>query len=224
MCIRDSVDWVRRRLDRAGIQVRRVLDFGCGVGHGIPELLDRLRAQEVIGVDVSEPMLALARKNYGSSRTRFMSPEAACDTGPFDLAFTTGVFHHIPPADRPNAVRLILRALRPDGALAFWENNPWNPLMRLSMSRVRFDKDAITISPPEAVRLLRDGGFEVIDTSFRFLFPRLLAPLRVLEPALSPMPIGAQYLVWCRKPIGAPAAISADKSSPVSSAGRAQPA
>lgn len=220
---RERVDWVRRLLDQALLTVHRVLDFGCGVGHSTPELLGRLGAREVVGVDVSERMLDLARERYGSAPARFMSPEAACETGPFDLAFTTGVFHHIPPANRRESVDLVFRALRPGGAFAFWENNPWNPGMRISMSRVSFDKDAITLTPPEAAALLRDGGFDVIATSFRFIFPRMLAALRVLEPRLSALPIGAQYLVWCRKPTGAPAAESGDKSSPVSSAGRAQP-
>jgi SAM-dependent methyltransferase len=220
---RERVDWVRRRLDQAGIVPTRVLDFGCGVGYATPELLGRLDARELVGVDVSERSLAIARAHYGSDRARFLTADAALDTGAFDLAFTNGVFHHIPPAERLDAVRTVLRSLRPGGAFAFWENNPWNPGMRISMSRVSFDKDAITITPPEAARLLREGGFQVVETTFRFIFPRLLAWLRALEPPLAALPIGAQYLVWCRKPSDAPAARSGDRSSPASSGGRAQP-
>jgi SAM-dependent methyltransferase len=217
---RERLAWVRRLLDRSGLVARRVLDFGCGVGFATPDLFARLNAEEVVGVDVSEQSLALARSQYGSDRARFLAPNAAIETGPFDLAFTNGVFHHIAPAERGAAVRVVYAALRPGGVFAFWENNPWNPAMRYSMSRVSFDKNAITITPPEARTLLDAGGFQIVETSYRFIFPRLLAPLRALEPALSTLPIGAQYLVWCRKPSDAPTAESADKNSPARSGDR----
>lgn len=210
---RERLDWVKRWLTREGVAVRRVLDFGCGIGHATPLLLDRLGAAEVVGVDVSTRSLAVARERYGSDRTHFMAPEDALGTGPFDLAFTNGVFHHIPPRDRPAAVRTVWDALRPGGIFAFWENNPWNPGTRFIMSRVSFDKDAITITPPEARAMLRAAGFHVARTTSRFYFPKALAVLRVIEPALTSLPLGGQYLVWCQKPTGAPAARSEDRSS-----------
>ena len=221
---RERIAWVRHCLDREGTAVRRVLDFGCGVGRATPLLLDLLGAAEVIGVDVSARSLARAREQYGSSQARFMAPDDALAVGPFDLAFANGVFHHIPPAERAAAVRLVWQVLRPGGIFAFWENNPWNPGTRYIMSRVSFDKDAITITPPEARGMLRAGGFEVRHTTSRFYFPRALAALRFIETALSDLPLGGQYLVWCRKPSGAPAAGSGDRSSPAPSEARARPA
>jgi SAM-dependent methyltransferase len=203
---RERLSWVRRFLDREGAVVRRVLDFGCGVGYATPLLLDRVGAAEVIGVDVSARSLALARERYGSERARFMAPDDAVSAGPFDLAFTNGVFHHIPPAERPGALRLIFNALEPGGIFAFWENNPWNPGTRYIMSRVSFDKDAITMTPPEARAMLKAAGFEVEHTTSRFYFPRALSALRFIETGLAYLPLGGQYLVWCRKPSGAPTA------------------
>jgi SAM-dependent methyltransferase len=194
---RERLDWVRRFVERDGVDVKRVLDFGCGVGHATPYIFDRLGAAEVTGVDVSARSLERARERYGSPRTHFVPPDEA--RGPFDLAFTNGVFHHIPPAQRDAAVRFVYTALAPGGIFAFWENNPWNPGTRYIMSRVSFDKDAITITPPEARAMLTAGGFQVIETSSRFFFPRMLAGLRGLEPALSRLPLGGQYLVWCRR-------------------------
>ena len=216
------LSWVRRFLDREGARIRRVLDFGCGVGHATPLLVERLGAAEVIGVDVSARSLALARERYGSDRVRFMAPDDAAAAGPFDLAFTNGVFHHIPPAERAGALRLIFNSLAPGGIFAFWENNPWNPGTRYIMSRVSFDRDAITITPPEARAMLRKSGFEVKQTTSRFYFPRVLAPLRIFEAALSRLPLGGQYLVWCRRPTDAPAAGSADRNWQESSGGRAR--
>ena len=119
--------------------------------------------------------------------------------GSMDLAFCNGVFHHIPPAERHAAVEYVARALRPGGLFAFWENNPWNPGTRYVMSRIPFDRDAITLTPPESRRLLRGAGFTVLRTDFLFIFPRMLKPLRVIEPALCRLPLGAQYGILCRK-------------------------
>jgi hypothetical protein len=44
-------------------------------------------------------------------------------------------------------------------------------------------------------------GFEVLHTDFLFFFPRALAVLRRLEPALRGVPLGAQYMCVARKPV-----------------------
>ena len=67
------------------------------------------------------------------------------------------------------------------------------------MSRIEFDRDAITLSPPESRRLLSAGGFEILDTTSRFFFPRSLRVFRGAEPLLSRIPLGGQYQVLCRK-------------------------
>ena len=100
----------------------------------------------------------------------------------------------------PHAIDYVLRSLRPGGLFAFWENNPWNPGTRYVMSRIPFDRDAITLSSPEARHLLRLGGFEILRTDFLFIFPRILDWCRWVEPLCSRLPLGAQYQVLCRKP------------------------
>jgi SAM-dependent methyltransferase len=116
-----------------------------------------------------------------------------------DLVYCNGVFHHIPPVERAGAVNYILRCLRPGGIFALWENNPWNPGTQYVMHRCDFDRDAVKISPPGAVRMLRSGGFEILRTDYRFFFPRTLSWLRSLEPALAKVPVGGQYQVLARK-------------------------
>ena len=110
------------------------------------------------------------------------------------------MFHHIPPARRAEAVDYVLRSLRPGGIFAFWENNPWNPGTRYVMNRIPFDRDAVRLSEPQAKRLLRNGGFEILRTDFLFIFPKVLDWFRWIEPHCSSLPVGAQYQVLCRKP------------------------
>jgi hypothetical protein len=64
------------------------------------------------------------------------------------------------------------------------------------MKRIPFDRDAITLTPPETLELVCKGGFSAAtSTRFLFYFPRPLAALRPLEPALARLPLGAQYYV-----------------------------
>jgi SAM-dependent methyltransferase len=194
----ERVRWVAKRIARAKWPVRTVIDFGCGTGSGVPFLFDGLSAKLVHAVDVSAASLETARKmNKRDGITFAMIEEPIGPT--FDLAFCNGVFHHIPVAERHAAAEYVYEALVPGGMFALWENNPWNPGTRYIMSRVPFDRDAITMTPFETRRLLRDAGFEIVRTDFLFVFPHLLRALRPLERLLAPLPLGGQYLVLARK-------------------------
>jgi trans-aconitate methyltransferase len=175
------------------------MDFGCGTGSAIPFMLDQLAPKSILGVDVSTRSLEIARQTSNSERARFLSFGQYQPNGQMDLAFCNGVFHHIPLTQRATQLDYIYRSLRPGGLLAFWENNPWNPGTRYVMSRIPFDRDAVTLSPPEARRLLRAGHFEVLRADFLFIFPRVLSCFRRLEPLMAKAPLGAQYQILCRK-------------------------
>jgi SAM-dependent methyltransferase len=160
---------------------------------------DRCRWRSCSAVDVSACSLEEAQREHGATGARFMAIDEYHPSGTIDLAFCNGVFHHIPPNLRGAAVRYVLESLRPGGLFAFWENSPWNPGTRYVMSRIPFDRDAITLTPPEARQLLTDNGFEIVRTDFLFVFPRLLRWFRMLEPRLSHLPLGAQYQVLARR-------------------------
>jgi SAM-dependent methyltransferase len=196
---RERVELLRARLARVGAQPRRVLDFGCGTGDTAPLLDAALTPERIIGVDTSERSIALARRRFGSERVEFSPFGRFTPAGDQDLVYCSGVFHHVPPEERPGVVDFIARALRPGGFLALWENNPWNPGARYVMHRIPFDRDAVMLSHRETVRILRAGGFDVAEVDFLFIFPRVLAFLRPIERAVTRLPLGAQYQVLCRK-------------------------
>ena len=191
---RGRVKWMQRWLDTLGITPRRILDFGCGTGGSTPFLLELEGVQEIVGVDVSDSSLAIARSRFTDPRVRFALTDAIPESGDFDLAFCNGVFHHIDPTLRAGCVHAVRRAVGHGGLFALWENNPWNPGTRYVMSKVSFDKDAITLSPPETRRMLRVNGFNIVASDFLFYFPRSLSVLRFIEPALCKLPLGGQYL------------------------------
>ena len=194
-----------RACEALGHSVRRVLDYGCGVGSAVPHLRGAFPSlTHLHGLDVSSASLAVAQRSFASAETSddgvavtFGLPDSV-DQGGFDLVFTNGTFHHIPPVDRLAAAESMRRALGSTGVCAFWENNPWNPGTRLVMHRIPFDRDAIPLPPPEAVRLLRRAGFRVLSQTFCFFFPHFLRAFRPLEPSLERVPLGGQYLVIAR--------------------------
>ena len=193
------VTWLRRSLGELGASPRRVLDFGCGDGSTTPVLQRILGAEFCIGVDVSPKSLDIARAKHATERIRFEPISDVRSDWQMDLAYCNGVFHHIAPDARPEALCMIRDALKPGGLFAFWENNAWNPATRYVMSRCLFDEDAILISPREAKAILKKAGFEVVRTGFRFIFPHALRGLRKLEDFAYKLPLGAQYQVLCRK-------------------------
>lgn len=193
------VAWLASCLRHLRVRPKAIMDFGCGTGAATPFLLDLLSGEFVIGVDTSVGSLKVAERVFGSRPTQFLTLSQYQPNEHIDLAYCNGVFHHIPLNERADAVNYVYRSLRPKGLFALWENNPWNPGTRYVMSRIPFDRDAITLTPPEARRLLRAGGFEILRTDFLFIFPNILRRLRSIEPLVSRLPFGAQYQILCRK-------------------------
>lgn len=194
------VRWLARRLQRAGARPTRILDFGCGTGTAMPYLRQAFPDAELVGTDISERSLAQARKAQSGTGAQFHPYPVYRTPRPFDLVFSNGVFHHIPPAERAGAVEYLQASMAAGGWFALWENNPWNPGTRLVMSRIPFDRDAITLTPPEARALLRAGGLTPRRTDALFIFPHALRALRFVEPWLASLPLGAQYLVLAQRP------------------------
>jgi SAM-dependent methyltransferase len=194
------IGWLARRL-RRGFQPRRALDYGCGTGGSTRFLIDGLGVESVIGVDRSAASLEVARARYRELPVEYHLAGDYQPAANLDVVFCNGLFHHILPAQRSEALDYVVACVRPGGLVAFWENNPWNPGTRYVMSRVPFDRDAIPLSSLEALSLMRAGRLEVVATDFCFVFPRSLRLLRRIEPWLAWLPIGAQYLVLGRKPL-----------------------
>jgi SAM-dependent methyltransferase len=192
------MEWCRRRLD-SFLPFESALDFGCGVGGSIRYFFEILGCNSVIGIDPSMESLQVAKESHSGRNVRLSKPDDFIPSRSISLAFCNGVFHHIPPSDRLQALRYVRDALSENGIFAFWENNPWNPVVVHSMSLNEFDHDANKLSPPHSVRLLKRAGFRIEFIDYCFFFPHFAKGLRVLEPLLKWVPLGAQYLVVARK-------------------------
>ncbi len=119
---RVEVDAALTHLTSLGVSVGTgsALDFGCGAGRLTLALADHV--ERVIGIDVSEGMVAKARAldTTGGRCTFLVNPHddlAMFDDAEFDLAYSSLVLQHLPPEQARTALREMSRVLRPGGAL-----------------------------------------------------------------------------------------------------------
>jgi SAM-dependent methyltransferase len=196
---RSRLEFLDACLRERGVSVAHALDFGCGTGESVPLLRDILGLRFVVGVDTSARSIARAEREWGGNCASFSLLKEFRPTSQLDLVYTNGVFHHIPPHERPDAFRFVSEALRPGGLLAFWENNPWSAAARYVMSKIPFDREAVMVSARTAEKLANEHGLRAVRLDYLFVFPSALRALRPVEALLQRMPLGAQYQLLCVK-------------------------
>lgn len=196
---------LRQRLEKLKTPIHRLLDFGCGVGATTKFFLDQFQLEEMVGIDPSSASIEIAKKNEADRNSdehcqvKYQNLAEFLPDEQFDMVYCNGVFHHIDLLDRYNAMMMIYQSLRPGGIFAFWENNPYSLPARYVMSRISFDADAVMVWPLTARQMMRNVGFRVLLTDYRFVFPRLIRWMRWSENLICKLPLGAQYLVLCTK-------------------------
>lgn len=63
---REIADRLLERLDYVKLQPKVVLDLGCGTGYALSKLSKRYKKAQVIGLDIAEPMLSIAKSTNHS--------------------------------------------------------------------------------------------------------------------------------------------------------------
>lgn len=131
-CIKTRRNLKRRKERIAKFRIKKsdkVLDLGCGDGLNSTILQD-LGISNVIGVDISKPLLQHAQKN--SPKTKFYVGSAEkipFKDRTFSIVFVDSVFHHL--LDYDKAITEIRRVLKINGYLCFIE--PHRSLMRSAL-------------------------------------------------------------------------------------------
>ena len=87
-----KVDILRREVP---VGVKRLLEYGCGIGRNIPFLRAAFPEATITGSDISEASLEIARKE--NPGVEFFLEHADTDVADlYEVIFIAGVFHHIP--------------------------------------------------------------------------------------------------------------------------------
>lgn len=142
----------------------RAVDVGCGTGRAVAELADR--GMRAVGVDISEEMLAVARRRLPAGDFRV----AGADDLPFDDESMAGyradkVYHEL--GEPARAAAEARRVLAPGGRIVL-AGQDWDTFVIDSdagaLTRAIVHARADTIPSPRAARahrnLLLDAGFE----------------------------------------------------------------
>lgn len=172
--------WVRfqqqldRQIEPLGVEAMRslaplagehILDIGCGCGQTSWALAERVGpAGSVLGIDISEPMLAVARGRSPGGTVippRFSRIDAqAGDLGNsvFDAAFSRfGVMFFDDPL---TAFARIRKSLKPKGRLVFV---CWRPMLENEWMRVPFDAIRTQLPPIAPADPIAPGPFALAD-------------------------------------------------------------
>lgn len=110
-------NWLIGQLPARG---HRALDAGCGAGRYTQALAERF--DEAVGVDISEPLIDIARRQRSGANVRYLASDMMgfADADGFDLVFSSTTLHHLPDL---KAALLHLRSLvRADGVAILIDN------------------------------------------------------------------------------------------------------
>jgi len=149
----------------------RVLDIGCGAGETTRDAARAATPGAVLGVDVSEALLAQARqRSEGIGNVSYVLADAETHPFPeavFDVAISRcGTMFFADPAA---AFANLRRALRPGGRLAMlvwqaYERNPWVTEIDRALGVSPAPSEAFSLGDPAVVREVL-AGFEDIRLS-----------------------------------------------------------
>jgi ubiquinone/menaquinone biosynthesis C-methylase UbiE len=111
------LDWLLAQLPGRG---RRALDAGCGSGRHTLALADRF--DHVVGVDISQPLIDIARHQRSHPRVSYMVGDLLAITDPngFDLVVSSTTLHHLP--DLEVALHHLRRLVGPGGTAILIDN------------------------------------------------------------------------------------------------------
>jgi SAM-dependent methyltransferase len=117
-------EWPALRAMFPDVAGRRAVDLGCGFGW-VSRWLRENGARTVLGVDLSESMIARARQTTTDSAIAYRIADLEMielSEAAFDFAFSSLTFHYISDFDR--LTRMIHRALTPGSHLVFSIEHP----------------------------------------------------------------------------------------------------
>jgi SAM-dependent methyltransferase len=120
------LDWLLTQLPKHG---SRALDAGCGSGRHAIALAERF--DQVVGVDISEPLIDIARERRSPQNLRYHVSDLMnfADPDGFDLVFSSTTLHHLPDLDA--ALRHLRGLVRAGGRVVLIDNVARRPSQKM---------------------------------------------------------------------------------------------
>ena len=165
----------------------RVLDLGCGTGVPTAGMFAE-SGLDVVGIDVSTEMLALARRNVPTGRFVAMDAMELDDTlGRFDAACAFFSLLMLPRKDIPKVLRRIRSVLEPGGLVAIGMVEGDLDYAPLSFLGQEMSVTAYPQADLEAA--VRADGLHVLEVD-----------VEEFEPASADVPAERQIFLYCQAP------------------------
>jgi tRNA (cmo5U34)-methyltransferase len=98
-----------------GTGARRLLELGTGTGETALRVLARHPGASLMGIDVSDEMLAVARERLPGAGLRVARLEDPLPAGPFDVVFSALAIHHLDGPGKAGLFRRVAAVLAPGG-------------------------------------------------------------------------------------------------------------
>ena len=146
--------------------VVRVADVGCGPGRAAAFMAER--GLDVMGVDVSQAMLAVAR----TAHPHIEFKEGQLDALPIETGVLAGAvcwysIIHTPPAQLAEAFGELTRVLKPGGYLLLAFQAEGEPVHRADAQGTLLPLTSYRHSVQEVAGCLEDIGFQIYATALR---------------------------------------------------------
>jgi len=120
------LEWLLAQLPKHG---SRALDAGCGSGRHAVALAERF--DQVVGIDISEPLIDIARERRSPQNVRYHVSDLMnfADPDGFDLVFSSTTLHHLPDLD--TALRHLRGLVRAGGRVVLIDNVARRPSQKM---------------------------------------------------------------------------------------------
>ncbi len=142
-------------------RIPRYLDFACGTGRITTVLAGH--AHKTIGIDVSDSMVAVARRKLPDAEFLVSDiTRAAPSFEPFDLVTAFRFMGNAQDELRQAALRALGQLIRPGGLLVL--NNHRSPYAIQHMLSRLGRSERLDLTASKLERLLRSSGFQMVET------------------------------------------------------------
>lgn len=120
---------------------KKILDLGCGSGERCIDYIAR-GAEKVVGVDISEKMLEVARRENSDPNITYINmpmEEIGCIEGSFDVVISSLAFHYV--EDFQGVVENVYSLLCEGGIFLFSQEHPFSTCYSGDIDRWTRDAD-----------------------------------------------------------------------------------
>ena len=166
------------------IDVKKVLDLGCGEGFVINKLLSFYPHLEITGVDIDADALDLAQRlNPGTEFIREDIYTFSCEKKSFDLVMAIEVLEHM---EKPEGVLRSIKEITSRYALFSVPNEPFfrisNFIRCKNFFRLGNDPEHLqNWSKGQFLRLLEKNGFKILKTATPFPWIVVLTEIGTID-------------------------------------------